>query len=160
QVHRARLLGTDAPGATGRYAVVPVDVNGFHAAQADMQGAVDRRTGALEHTDYGEWLVVVLVHADRRHAVGHHQHVVHIVMLRLGHFGTEHHLERVIGEGAALAQFQVLTAGVLVMAEVVASGAHYPVAAVRIPQRNGDGPFHPRVIGVVLVAVPTNVVGG
>ncbi|MNH22466.1 hypothetical protein D3C79_823250 [compost metagenome] len=36
EVHVARLLGADAPSAAGWHAVVPVDVDGFHPAQADV----------------------------------------------------------------------------------------------------------------------------
>ena len=160
QVHIARLVGTDAAFALGRHAVVPVDMNRFHAAEADMQRAVHRRAGALENADHRERLVVVLDQADHRHAVGQHQLVAEFVMQGVGHFGAEHYLEWVGGEGAAAGQLEVLLAPVLVVLEVGLVGAHHPVAAMGVAEGNRDRPFHLWAGGEVLVAVPTDVVGG
>jgi hypothetical protein len=110
-----------------------------------VQGAVHRGAGALEHADHGEWLVVVLDQADGGHAVGQHQFVAELVVQRVGHFGAEHHFER-SWRRAGPGQFQVLAAAVLVVLEVVAGGAHHPVAAVRVAQGNRDGPLHPWVL--------------
>ena len=160
QVHVARLVGADSPGAAGRYAVFPVDVDGFHATQADVQCAIDRRAGARQDADDGERLVVVLDQADGRHAVGQHQFVAEFVVQGVGHLRAEHDFERIGLEGAALGQLQGLVTAVLVVLEITLVGAHDPVAAVGVTQRDGDGPFDLRVAGVMLEAVPADVVGG
>ncbi|MNF98208.1 hypothetical protein D3C84_810620 [compost metagenome] len=130
EVHVARLVGADTTIAPGRYAVVPVDMDCFHASQADVQRAIDRRTGAFQDADHGEGLVVVLDQADRRHAVGQYQFCTECVVQRLSHFGTQHHLERVRGEGSAAGQLQVLLTPVLIVLEVGVGGAHHPVATM------------------------------
>ncbi|MNY36185.1 hypothetical protein D3C86_1706580 [compost metagenome] len=102
----------------------------------------------------------MLDQADRRHAVGEYQFVAEFVVQRIRDFGAEHHFERVGGEGAAIGQFQVLLAAVLVMLEVGLGGAHHPIAAMGIAEGHRDRPFHFRVAGEVFEAVPANVVGG
>ncbi|MNE58959.1 hypothetical protein D3C80_1540200 [compost metagenome] len=131
----------------------------FHAAEGNMQGAIHRGAGALEDADHAEGLVVVLDQADGGHAMGQHQLFAETVVQRPGHFRTEHHLERVLGEGAALADLQRLAAGIAVMLEIGRAGAHHPVAAVRVAEGDGDGPLDLTVFGEALEAVPANVVG-
>ncbi|MCY1177246.1 hypothetical protein D9M73_175460 [compost metagenome] len=92
--------------------------------------------------------------------MGQHQFVTEFVVQCIGHFGTEHHFERVGFEGAAIAQLQVLLATVLVMLEVGFGGAHHPVAAMGVAEGHRDRPLHFRVVGEVFEAVPADVVGG
>ncbi|MNM46935.1 hypothetical protein D3C81_578920 [compost metagenome] len=102
----------------------------------------------------------MLDQTDGGHTVGQHQLVAERVVQGLSNFGTEHHFEWIVGERSALGDLQRLFAAVLIMFEVAAGGAHNPVTAVRITERNGNCPFHSLVIGIVLVAIPADVVGG
>ncbi len=152
------MLGVDACGAARRHAVLPVDVQRFHAGQADVQGAVDRSAGALQHANHAERLVVVLHQADPGDAMGQHDTVVEPVAQRAGHFGAQYHLERVAFEGAAFGQLQRLLAAVAVMLEIGAAGAHHSITTMGIAEGNRDCPVDTRVFGEVLVAFPADVV--
>ncbi|MNY44711.1 hypothetical protein D3C86_1797620 [compost metagenome] len=102
----------------------------------------------------------MLDQADGGDAVGEHQLVAERVMQGVGNFGAEYHLERVRGEGASLRQLQALPVAILVVLEITFVGAHHPIAAVRVAQGNWNRPFDLRVAGVMLVAVPADVIGG
>ena len=134
QVHRPRLLSTDLCRAACGHAVLPVDMQGLHAGQGNMQGAVHRCAGALEDADHLERFVVMLDQADGGHAMGQHQLLIELVVERLRHFRAEHHFERVIGKGTTTAQLQRLAAGITVVFEIRRAGAHHPVATVRIAE--------------------------
>ncbi len=98
--------------------------------------------------------------ADRGDAMRQHQLVVQRVFQCLGHFGAQHHFKRVFGERPTLRQLQRLLATVTVMVEIGTAGAHHAIAAVRIAQRNGNGPADSGVLGEMLEALPTNIVSG
>ncbi len=153
------MLGVDTPGTAGRHAVLPVDMQRFHAGQADVQGTVDRRAGALQHADHAERFVIVLYKADTRYAMGEDDAVVEFVAQCTGHFRAKHDLERIAFEGAAFGQLQRLFAAVAVMLEIGRVGAHYAIATMGVAQGNRNRPSDPRVFGEALVAVPTDVVG-
>ncbi|RMU42189.1 hypothetical protein ALP29_200926 [Pseudomonas syringae pv. avii] len=135
-------------------------MDGFHAAQADVQCAIHRRGGRLEDADHGKRLVVVLDQADRRNAVRQYQFVAELVMQRSGDFRAKDNLKRIGLKRTPFSHLQVLLAAELIMLEVRLVGAHHPVATVRVAQRNRYSPFDLFALGKVLEAVPANVVGG
>ena len=159
EVHGARRLGVHAPAREGAHAALPIDMDGGDGLEAHMHGAVDRRAGAREDADDAERLVLVLREAHIAEAVRDDDGVAQLVAERARDLGAEH---RVVEVRERLARFEgeLTAAGEAVVAEVVEVGAEHAVAAVRIAERQRDGPRDIRAARHLLVGVPADIGGG
>ena len=124
-----------------------------------MNGAVYRRAGFGEDANNVEGLVRMFDEADRAGAVGQHQLGAQLVTQLAGNIGAEYGIVKV-AEALALAQCQRLVTAKAVVVEVGLIGPQHSKAAVRIAQRQRDGPFDLGLTADLLKAVPANVVGG
>ena len=152
EVEAGDELGRDVE-AGDRHAGLPVEVDGLHRFEADVQRAVDRAAGRREDADDAEGLVGVFEPGYAAGAVAEGQRVADAVAQAGGDFGAEHGFKK-FGERLAGAKAQRFARAVAVVAEVVGVGAEHRKAAVRIAERERHAPGHGRVGGELGVALP------
>ena len=158
QVKGLHLVGRDVDARNGG-ARLPVQVDGRHGVQADVQRAVHRRARGRQDAAYLERLVGVLDAGGIARAVRERQAISQPVAQPAGHLGAQHHVEDLL-EGLALGQLQAFACPVAEMLEIGGIGSQHRKAAVRIPQRDGNRPGHQPVAAHSLVGVPADLVGG
>ena len=124
-----------------------------------MNGAVNRGAGLGQNTADVKRFVRVLYKTDRASAMRQHHLGTQFVAQFAGDICTNNCVVQVI-EGFALAENQRLVAAKTEVAKVALVRSHYTKTAMRVTERNGDGPLHLWQGADVVVAFPADVVGG
>ena len=85
--------------------------------------------------------------------------VAHAVMQTLGDFGTDHGFKD-IRKFAPLGHLQCLAIAVMEVTKIIEVGGQHREAAMRVTQREWNGPGYGGIFGQLQCAVPAHVIGG
>ena len=137
-----------------RGAVLPVD--GLHALEGHVEGAVDGGERLVEDAHDGEGHVVVGQEAHFADPVRHRDVVTERVVQLGRHVRAEGHVEQVRIR-PALRQRDLLSSAVAVVAIEILVRADDPEPPVAVPQAVGDRPLDRGVLRPLPVGLPRNV---